>query len=126
MSELGRRPLPKELEPLAELALDLRLSGNLQVNNGDVLREAALAGMGIALLPIWCVAPDLEAARLSRVLPQWQVTPTTFDHCIYAVYQRSRHVPPKIRAFVDFMAQALRRPPAGRGGRNARNLQAAE
>jgi DNA-binding transcriptional LysR family regulator len=102
---------------------ELRLSGNLQVNNGDVLREAALAGLGIALLPVWCVATDLAAGRLVRLLPQWQATPTTFDHCIYAVYQRSRHVPPKIRAFVDFMAQAMRPAAAPRG---ERPMQAAE
>ena len=89
-------------------ARELRIAGTLQANNAEVLREAALAGLGIPLLPVWCVAADLAAGRLQRVLPAWQATPTTFDHCIYAVYQRHRHMPPKIRAFVDFLAQALR------------------
>jgi DNA-binding transcriptional LysR family regulator len=92
---------------------ELRITGGLQVNNGDVLREAALAGIGIALLPSWCVADDLAAGRLRRLLPQWQVTPTTFDHGIYAVYQRTRQIPPKIRVFVDYLVQALRGAPAG-------------
>ena len=83
------------------------------MNNGDVLREAALAGIGIALLPSWCVAEDLAAGRLRRVLPHWQVTPTTFDHGIYAVYQRTRQTPPKIRVFVDYLVQALRGVPDG-------------
>src|SRR3954471_8418479 len=78
---------------------------NLQVNNSEMLREAALAGLGIALLPVWCVAGEITTGQLIRVLPEWQATPTTFDHCIYAVYQRHRHVPPKVRAFVDFLAQ---------------------
>ncbi|WP_187830197.1 LysR family transcriptional regulator [Siccirubricoccus phaeus] len=94
---------------------ELRVAGNLQVNNGEMLREAALAGLGIALLPVWCVAGEIAAGRLERVLPSWQATPTTFDHGIYAVYQRHRHMPPKIRAFVEFLAQALRNP-AGRSG----------
>ncbi len=89
-------------------ARELRIAGTLQANNAEVLREAALAGLGIPLLPVWCVAADLAAGRLLRVLPAWQTTPTTFDHCIYAVYQRHRHMPPKIRAFVDFLAQGLR------------------
>lgn len=92
---------------------ELRVTGGLQVNNGDVLREAALAGIGIALLPSWSVAEDLAAGRLRRLLPKWQVTPTTFDHGIYAVYQRSRQIPPKIRVFVDYMVQALRHTPTG-------------
>ncbi|PZW37841.1 DNA-binding transcriptional LysR family regulator [Humitalea rosea] len=92
---------------------ELRVTGGLQANNGDVLREAALAGMGIALLPIWCIAADLAAGRLRRLLPQWEVTPTTFDHGIYAVYHRTRHVPPKIRVFVDYLVQALHHAPAG-------------
>ncbi|GGG24024.1 LysR family transcriptional regulator [Caldovatus sediminis] len=101
---------------------ELRVAGTLQVNNVEVLREAALAGIGVALLPVWCVAGDLAAGRLRRVLAQWEVTPTTFDHCLYAVYQKTQHVPAKIRVFVDFLARALRdagaaRPPAARGGR---------
>lgn len=87
---------------------ELRLSGSLQVNNADVLRHAALAGLGIALLPIWCIADDLASGRLVRILPGFQVTPTTFDHNIYAVYQKTPHVPPKIRVFIDFLASALR------------------
>jgi len=93
---------------------ELRVSGNLQVNNGEMLRQAALAGLGIALLPVWCVAGEIATGQLIRVLPEWQATPTTFDHNIYAVYQRHRHVPPKVRAFIDFLAQSLRLPAAGR------------
>jgi len=103
---------------------ELRVSGNLQVNNSEVLRQAALAGLGIVLLPVWCVAEELAAGKLCRVLPQWEATPTTFDHCIYAVYQRSRHVPPKIRAFVDFLAQALRAPDGARKRRHGLPLAA--
>lgn len=87
---------------------ELRVSGSLQVNNVDVLRQAALAGIGVALLPVWCVAGDLAAGRLRRVLPHWQATPTTFDHCLYAVFQKTQHVPAKVRVFVDFLARALR------------------
>lgn len=90
---------------------ELRLSGTLQVNNAEVLRHAVLAGLGIALLPIWCIADDLASGRVVRILPKFQVTPTTFDHSIYAVYQKTPHLPPKIRVFIDFLASALRHPP---------------
>lgn len=84
---------------------ELALSGSMQVNNAQVLREAALAGIGIALLPAWIVAEDLKAGRLQRVLPQFGATPTTFDHSIYAVYHRAPRTSPKVRVFIDFLAE---------------------
>jgi len=84
---------------------ELALSGSMQVNNAQVLREAALAGIGIALLPAWIVAEDIKAGRLQRVLPDYGATPTTFDHSIYAVYHRSPRPSPKVRVFIDFLAE---------------------
>ncbi|WP_420394718.1 LysR substrate-binding domain-containing protein [Acuticoccus sp.] len=87
---------------------ELRVRGALQVNNPAVLVDAALAGMGIALLPIWCLGGALSDERLVHVLPEYRTSPTTFDHSIYVVYEKSRHVPPKVRAFVDFLVEAYR------------------
>lgn len=91
-------------------ARELRVSGTLHANNADVLRQAALAGLGVALLPIWCIADDLGSGRLVRVLPEFDATPTVFDHNIYAVYEKTRYLPPKIRVFIDYLANVLRRP----------------
>ena len=88
---------------------ELRVSGNLQVNNTAALHQAALAGVGIALQPIWCVEDDIACGRLVRILPEFEVTPTTFDHHIYAVYRKAPYLPPKIRVFIDFLANAFRR-----------------
>jgi DNA-binding transcriptional LysR family regulator len=82
---------------------DVRVTGSLQVNNSELVRECALADMGLGLLPKWCVWDELQSGRLVHVLPDWQVSPTTFDHNIYAVYERSRHVPLKVRTFVHFL-----------------------
>jgi DNA-binding transcriptional LysR family regulator len=84
---------------------ELALSGSIQVNHHYMLRQAALAGIGIALLPAWIVADDMKAGRLQRVLPQYSATPTTFDHSIYAVYHRSPRPSPKVRVFIDFLAE---------------------
>ncbi|MBY0511957.1 MAG: LysR family transcriptional regulator [Rhodospirillaceae bacterium] len=86
---------------------ELALSGSMQVNNAQVLREAALAGIGIALLPAWIVAEDMKAGRLRRVLPSYSATPTTFDHSIYAVYHRAPRTSPKVRVFIDFLAEVF-------------------
>lgn len=49
----------------------VHIGGCLRANNGDVLREAALAGMGIVLQPDFVVGEDIAAGRLVRVLPDW-------------------------------------------------------
>jgi len=82
---------------------ELRVTGNFQVNHSDMLRRAVLAGLGIALLPPWTFADDIAAGRLVALLPDIEVTPTTFDHHIYAVFQRSTVIPRKVRLLIDHL-----------------------
>jgi DNA-binding transcriptional LysR family regulator len=84
---------------------ELRVGGSFQVNSSDMLRRAAVAGLGIGLLPPWTFAEDLMAGRLVEILPDIEVTPTTFDHHIYAVFQRSTHIPRKVRLLIDHLVQ---------------------
>lgn len=81
----------------------IRIEGGLRANNGDVLREAALAGMGIVLQPDFLVGDDLTAGRLVRVLPDYEVPPIG----IYAVYTSRSHLAPKVRSFIDYLAETL-------------------
>ena len=69
-------------------------------NNGDVLRAAALAGLGIAELPTFLVGPDIEAGRLKTVLDRFP-QPALGVHALYA---SNRYLAAKTRAFVDFLA----------------------
>lgn len=85
---------------------EVRVSGTLQVNNAEVLRQSTLAGCGICLLPLWCFQDDIEQGRIIRLLPDYHITPSTFDHQIYIVFEKSRYISPKIRAFVDFLSEA--------------------
>lgn len=95
--------------------LEIRVSGTLQVNNAETLRESALAGSGICLLPVWCFEDDLAEGRIEQLLPQYEATPSTFDHHIYIVFEKSRYVSPKVRAFVDFLSECARSEGVGRG-----------
>jgi DNA-binding transcriptional LysR family regulator len=72
----------------------------LESNLGDSLRDAALAGLGIALHSTWHVCEDLRAGRLEVVLPDYPVA----DTGIYTVMPQRRLVPPRVRAFTDFLA----------------------
>jgi DNA-binding transcriptional LysR family regulator len=81
----------------------VRVGGNLQVNHGDGLRAAAVAGLGVALLPTFIVGDDLRAGRLQPLLPAYR----TRELSIYAVYPERRHLPAKVRAFVDFLVETF-------------------
>lgn len=79
----------------------ISVSGKLETNNPMMLREAALAGLGVVLLPLWIIGPDLKAGRLQRLLPthHWP------DSAIQAVYPPGRHLSAKVRSFVDFLVE---------------------
>ncbi len=74
--------------------------GRLSANNGDALRVAALKGLGLANLPTFIVGADLQAGTLMTVLDDFAVQ----DLSMSAVYPPGRHLSPKVRAFVDFLA----------------------
>lgn len=73
----------------------------LQTNSSEVVREAVIAGIGIALRSTWDVSQELRRGVLRRVLPAFS---GASDVNIYAVYSGRQHVPAKIRAFVDWLA----------------------
>lgn len=89
-----------------ESRVAIRPAGRFVANNGDVLLEAAVGGAGIALQPEFIAAPYLADGRLVPLLADWRPEPIT----VYAVHHQSRHVGPKIRAFVDHLAAWFRTP----------------
>lgn len=78
----------------------VRVRGRIEANTGELLSDAALAGFGIALHSTWHVGADLRAGRLVQVLADYPLA----DTGIYAVMPQRRLVPPRVRAFVDFLA----------------------
>ena len=78
------------------------VSGRLETNNGDALRAAALSGAGVALLPSFIIGDDLRQGRLRRLLPGWEGSEPT---AVHAVYPARTNLSPKVRVFVDFLAE---------------------
>lgn len=78
------------------------ISGNFKANDNNVVRDAALSGIGIALIPMFAVAADVTAGRLVPLLSDW-VPQGSFGNKITAYFIGDRHVVPKIRTFVDFL-----------------------
>lgn len=79
------------------------------VNNSLMLRELLIAGLGIGWLPSFLADAALADGRLVRVLPE---QPDSARQ-VYAIYPTSRHLLPRVRAFVDYLAEHL---PAALGG----------
>lgn len=75
------------------------VSSFLCSNNGDVLRRAALCGIGITLLPTFLVGPDIKAGRLQVILPDLAPSPLM----IYALYAPNRYLAAKTRLLIDFL-----------------------
>lgn len=79
--------------------LTVTVPARLEVNSPITTRAAAVAGLGLAMLPDFVAQPELESGRLVRVLENW----TLRGGGIYAVYPHRRYLPAKIRVFVDFL-----------------------
>lgn len=78
----------------------------LVADNASVLRLMARRGAGVALLPDWFIGDDLAAGTLVDALPGYRFP----SQGIYALYLSQRHLPHKVRAWVDFLKAYLKRP----------------
>lgn len=92
--------------PAAQERVTVQVSGSLAANNSEALRDAALAGLGIALLPDFSAQASLRAGKLVEVLPDW--TPVgAFAGQLYAIRPYSAHVPRAVSALVAFLRDNL-------------------
>ncbi|MSQ63460.1 MAG: LysR family transcriptional regulator [Betaproteobacteria bacterium] len=82
----------------------VRVSGRYACDNWEVLRDWALAGMGVALKSTWDVRRQVEDGSLVRLLPGYDFGP---DVAIYAVYPHRRYLPAKTRVFIDYLAESF-------------------
>jgi DNA-binding transcriptional LysR family regulator len=80
------------------------ISGNLQLNNGDTMREMALAGAGIARLAVFHVGADVQAGALVPLLESYNPGDLELMH---AVYVGGGNVPRRVRAFIDHLLKTL-------------------
>lgn len=80
--------------------------GPLAANNSEALRDAALADVGIALLPDFSAQAALHAGKLNQVLPRWNLT-GTFARRIHALRPYSSRVPLAVAALVQHLRQSL-------------------
>jgi DNA-binding transcriptional LysR family regulator len=80
----------------------------LCANNAEVLRDAAIKGRGVALLPSFLAAEALRTQALRNFLSDYSAPPLT----LYAIYPPTRHLAVKVRLFIDFLADRFSDSPA--------------
>ena len=80
----------------------LKVAGNMGCNDGEVLLDWTLAGQGLAWRSMWEVGAEIESGKLVTVLDQFAAA----GNDIHAVIAQRRHLPLRIRAFVDFLRQS--------------------
>jgi DNA-binding transcriptional LysR family regulator len=86
----------------------VRVESAIRTNSSEVIREAVLAGVGIALRSTWDVGPEIDSGRLKIILPEWHASTRV---AVYAVYPSRRHLAHKVRLFMDFLADRFGQPP---------------
>jgi DNA-binding transcriptional LysR family regulator len=79
----------------------IQIPWTLCTNNAEVLRDAAVKGRGVALLPIFIAGADLRTGALTAVLTQYKAP----EISAYAIYPQTKHLSVKVRVFIDFLAE---------------------
>ncbi|HCT72725.1 MULTISPECIES: LysR family transcriptional regulator [Psychrobacter] len=82
---------------------NLRVAGTVQYNSGHSLVDAALKGLGIVQLPDYYVQKYLASGELVSLLDNYRES----EESIWAIYPHNRHLSPKIRLLVDYLAERL-------------------
>lgn len=89
--------------PVAGRALGTRVPMRLRANNGDVLLQAAIDGLGIGVFPSFIAHRALAEGRLRAILTDYPLP----ESALYAVYPSRRHLPARVRSLVDFLAEQI-------------------
>lgn len=87
--------------------ITVEVSGPFAANNSEALREAALGGLGIALLPDFSAVDEIAAGRLQPVLEDWRPV-GAFGDQLFGIRPYASHVPLAVRAFVGYLRKALK------------------
>ena len=83
--------------------ISVKVNGNLQSDDGGLLLSAAKNGQGIFYVPSFLISEDLKSGVLEQVLAEFSQK----DTGLYALYPKTKHVPSKLRVFIDFLLEVL-------------------
>lgn len=90
-----------------EQELNVKVSGNYSVDLAEAVRDAAIAGWGIAYLATYLLGDEFRSGKLIQLLPDWRASQSM---PFYAVYPSRQHMPKKISAVIEFIKQKIGTP----------------
>ena len=82
--------------------VSVKVESAIRTNSSEVIREAVLAGLGIALRSTWDVGPEIKSGKLKVILPAYAASKRV---AVHAVYPSRRHLAHKVRVFIDLLAE---------------------
>lgn len=85
----------------------VQVDGHTRMNNSLAIREAVLAGMGIARMPSFAVGEEIRQGSLVELFSNYELP----ELSVFLIYPQRRHLSPKVRAFIEFMGAQLQDPP---------------
>ena len=88
--------------------VSIEVGGRFTISNGLALRDCAIAGMGVTMLPRWNMREALASGALVEVLPGYTCTASRFDTAAWLVTPSRSYVPAKVRAFTALLRESLR------------------
>lgn len=83
--------------------ISVPVSGPLHADDDEALSQAVLSGLGISLLPTFIIGKDLQSGNLQAVLSEY----IPVERNVYAMYLPTRHLPSKVRVFIDFLLEHI-------------------
>lgn len=81
-----------------------RVTPSLRINDGGAVRDAAVAGLGIALMATWVAAEELRSGALVPVLRGYPLVST---QTLWAIYPSVRELAPKVRVFIEWLVERI-------------------
>ncbi len=83
--------------------ISVPVNGPLHVDDDEALSQAVLGGLGMGLLPTFIIGKDLQSGKLQAVLSEY----IPVERHVYALYLPTRHLPSKVRVFIDFLVKLI-------------------
>ncbi len=87
--------------------VNIKLPAKIMANNGDYLRDATVAGLGISFIPTFMAWEEIENGSLVCVMRDYSFPTLT----AYAIYPQTRHLSKRVRVFIDMLVDAFREEP---------------
>jgi len=87
--------------------VEIPISGHYLITNSEAIRQCAVNGMGLALLPDWLINDDIQSGTLVRLFDQYDVTATDYESAIWLLHPSREYMPLKTRLFLDDIYQHI-------------------